>query len=331
MEPMALGSPVGSPSNMGGSTAQFLPQYLLGDSDFNQSLNHSLTQSHPGSGSARQLVMTPTSPSGGRHVSFTSPSFNTIGSALSSADSRMNRGPAAPGLLGQSEKGSGPPTTGLFDTLHPSTEQSQFLSPNKPIDTSLFQSNLNASLVATSPAPASFSGNTQWTSSNEPLASNWVTVFGFPTSATSSILVQFARYGNIMDKKLPVQGNWMHLQYQTRVEVRRALGNNGKIFGGNTMIGVIPCFDSSVVGEVSKENLNRDPNMSRLDTSTACNTPFGTPSAAGVTSPFGTPRSSRPLQRAFSSTHVGDVVSPQHTPQRSTSFVSRAMDYVFSW
>lgn len=94
MEPMALGSPVGSPSNMG-SPAHFLPQYLLGESDFNQSLNNSLTQSHHGSSTARQLVMSPTSPgpggAGSRHVSFSSASFNSLGPALSSADSRMNR------------------------------------------------------------------------------------------------------------------------------------------------------------------------------------------------------------------------------------------------
>ena len=106
--------------------------------------------------------------------------------------------------------------------------------------------------------------------------------------------------------------------------------------------------------------MNRDHNISRLNASAACITPFGTPTgnpASSVTSPFGTPRSARPLQRAFSSTHVGDVsvfpaklsvqtqcilsypnqsylfqvVSPQHTPQRSISFVSRAMDYVFNW
>lgn len=106
----------------------------------------------------------------------------------------------------------------------------------------LCRRNLNASLLATSPVSTTPGSQLHWTA-NEPLSSNWVTVFGFPTSATSSILAQFARYGNIVDKQLPVQGNWMHLQYQTRVEVRRALGNNGKIFGGNTMIGVMPCND----------------------------------------------------------------------------------------
>lgn len=88
MEPMALGSPVGSPVNSG-AIAQFLPQYLLGESDFNQSLNQSLSQSHPGSSSTRQFVISSSSP--GRHVTFSPTPVGAVGSALSSADSRMNR------------------------------------------------------------------------------------------------------------------------------------------------------------------------------------------------------------------------------------------------
>lgn len=160
-----VGSPVGSPMSMGPS-AQFLPQYLLGESDMNQSL----LQSHSGPSAARQLAMSPTSPGSGRHV-MSPPSMGGLGPALSSVDSRMNRyalsfafvdkwpfakvgriinfllcftvcsrAAGASGLLGQSEKGSGPPTTGLFDTLRPSSEQSQFLSPTKPIDNSMYQS-----------------------------------------------------------------------------------------------------------------------------------------------------------------------------------------------
>lgn len=49
--------------------------------------------------------------------------------------------------------------------------------------------------------------------------------------------------------------------------------------------------------------------MSRM--SAACNMSFGTPSMvpqqSSVASPFGTPHSVRPLQRAFSSAHLGDV------------------------
>jgi len=93
--------------------------------------------------------------------------------------------------------------------------------------------------MASSPLPVR---QQQWCQ-NDAVPSHWVTVFGFPPSASSTILSHFARFGTLVDKLLPVQGNWMHLCYQTKVEVRRALSNNGKIFGGDTMIGVMPCTD----------------------------------------------------------------------------------------
>ncbi len=44
----------------------------------------------------------------------------------------------------------------------------------------------------------------------------WVTVFGFPPSASSYILSQFAQYGTILQHHIPTNGNWMHLRYQTK-------------------------------------------------------------------------------------------------------------------
>ena len=71
----------------------------------------------------------------------------------------------------------------------------------------------------------------------------WMTVFGFPPSASSFILSQFSHYGNILEKRMPAKGNWMHIRYQTKLECRKALSNNGKVFGGTIMIGVMPCKD----------------------------------------------------------------------------------------
>ncbi|PIK61049.1 putative nucleoporin NUP53 [Apostichopus japonicus] len=68
------------------------------------------------------------------------------------------------------------------------------------------------------------------------LDQTWVTIFGFPPSAASYILQQFSQYGNIQK------------------HVQKALSKNGKIFGGNIMIGATPCIDKGVM-EVGKENL----------------------------------------------------------------------------
>lgn len=38
-------------------------------------------------------------------------------------------------------------------------------------------------------------------------------------------------------------GNWMHVQYQSKLQARKALSKDGKIFGEAIMIGVKPCID----------------------------------------------------------------------------------------
>lgn len=74
----------------------------------------------------------------------------------------------------------------------------------------------------------------------------WVTIFGFPPSAAAFILSQFSHYGSILEKKMPAKGNWMHVRYQTKLECRKALSNNGKVFGGTIMIGVMLCKDQVI-------------------------------------------------------------------------------------
>lgn len=38
-------------------------------------------------------------------------------------------------------------------------------------------------------------------------------------------------------------GNWMHLQYQSKLQARKALSKDGKVFGETIMVGVKPCID----------------------------------------------------------------------------------------
>ena len=38
-------------------------------------------------------------------------------------------------------------------------------------------------------------------------------------------------------------GNWMHVLYQSSLQAARALSKNGKVFGGQMMIGVTACTD----------------------------------------------------------------------------------------
>lgn len=38
-------------------------------------------------------------------------------------------------------------------------------------------------------------------------------------------------------------GNWMHIRYQSKLQARKALNKDGRIFGDSIMIGVKPCID----------------------------------------------------------------------------------------
>lgn len=40
-------------------------------------------------------------------------------------------------------------------------------------------------------------------------------------------------------------GNWMHLQYQSKLQARKALSKDGKVFGDTIMVGVKPCIDKA--------------------------------------------------------------------------------------
>lgn len=71
----------------------------------------------------------------------------------------------------------------------------------------------------------------------------WITVFGFPVSAAPSILGHFSQIGSVVEHKYPGQGNWVSIRYHSKIDVKRALSYNGRIFGNNIMIGVIPSKD----------------------------------------------------------------------------------------
>lgn len=91
------------------------------------------------------------------------------------------------------------------------------------------------------------------------LDDTWVTVFGFPPSATSYVLQEFAIYGQIVkyitastgqqqQSNNNEQGNWLHLRYQTRMQAQKAMSKNGKVLGGQFMVGVMQCIDRRVMG-----------------------------------------------------------------------------------
>lgn len=186
---------------------------------------------------------------------------------------------------------SGPPTQGLFDSLqseknrfpgrgqppsnqHPAAANASFSQFNDSIninDSYLDQTDFNVSRL-TSPirhpqseyrtpnafaaADQSFQHPFSPRQQPSPPAPFWVTVFGFPQSATNTILAHFSQCGTIVDKVLSQQGgNWVHLKYSSRLECDKAINYNERVIGNSLMIGVMYCRDAAIV---DKENMDRN-------------------------------------------------------------------------
>ncbi|KAK3726984.1 hypothetical protein QZH41_014718, partial [Actinostola sp. cb2023] len=159
-------------------------------------------------------------------------------------------------------------------------------------------------------------------SSTDVLHDCWVTVFGFPPAASSYILEQFSQYGNIMRHEVMTNRNWMHIQYQSKLQAKKALSKHGKVFGGNLMIAVIPCIEKRCfIENQGKENtiLLNDQTI----TDVSMKTMNATPSRAPI----------RPLTAAYQAVSSSHQVVPQDgkTPQKSDTIMSKAMEYMFGW
>merc|ERR1719186_45373 len=182
-------------------------------------------------------------------------------------------------------------------------------------------------------------------SSWEPLENSldsWVTVFGFPPSASSYVVSEFSIFGTILQTSIPPSANWMHLKFQTRLQAAKAIAKNGAILGSSIMVGVAPVTDPSVLDnlnttvgspienngvDLSVGNVNNTPRTPRSNVN---NTP-GTP-RSNVNSSLGTPRSIRPLTQAYKDAQGEYKVLPNtNTPNKESGLVSKAIGAVFGW
>ncbi|XP_076683850.1 nucleoporin NUP35-like [Andrena cerasifolii] len=319
MEPMTLGSPVGSPVQTPGTpgASAYLPSFLLGDTTTPAKLNLTNPQDTP-----KQLHM--------GHGSLTSPLLH-----YGTPDYRTNRQKAVFGsantpntsqIVTESHTG-GPPTRGLFDSLDTSQVTSPYISAaNQSISCNqsrLLMNSMNNSVFTDN----SLSGN-----ANESQGLlQWVTIFGFPPSDTNTVLSHISSRVRIVDKHPAPHptSNWIHLKCASEQEAQRALACNGNIVSGSIMIGVIPCTDEGVILGADKENrskLNGNvksfSNLGRMNQSPEYSTPR-TPIRI---------QNARPLAAGYNQ-HLSpqSVRSPENVPQKSTGLVSKAMEYVFGW
>lgn len=279
-EPMTLGSPTSPKSTPG---AQFLPGFLMGE------------------------LPAPASP---QPRPFSLPIFESSGGGGGSAPQPVVPTPK--------DKSGAPPVRSIHDDMINVTTPLNTLRQAFPV----MQSPLSARGASTpgvqqlclSPAQIDpFYSQGESLSSEDQLDQTWITVFGFPPASASYILLQFAQYGNILKHTMASPGNWMHLQYQSRLQARKALSKDGKVFGDAIMVGVKPCIDKSM-----------------MDSSIAVSSPLASSFSSVLPS---TPRSAiRPLSAGYrSSCSDYQVVADRQTPRKDDSFVSKAMEYMFGW
>ncbi|XP_074766572.1 nucleoporin NUP35 isoform X3 [Athene noctua] len=315
-EPMTLGSPT---SPKPGASAQFLPGFLMGD------------------------VPAPATPQP-RASSGPSVAVMEMRSPLLAGQRIAGGSPPQPVVPTHKDKSGAPPVRSIYDELSSPGLGSTPLTSRRPASFLLTQSPLAGTMPST-PGTASsmFSPGqprkttlspaqldpfyTQGDSltSDDQLDDTWVTVFGFPQASASYILLQFAQYGNILKHVMSNTGNWMHIRYQSKLQARKALSKDGRIFGESIMIGVKPCIDKGVM-----ENFERSSAPSKSSLSTPPTKSVSTPvQPANNTARIST---MRPLATAYkASTSDYQVVSDRQTPRKDESIVSKAMEYVFGW
>ncbi|XP_061735380.1 nucleoporin NUP35 isoform X2 [Nerophis ophidion] len=300
-EPMTLGSPTSPKPTLG---AQFLPGFLMGDLPAPASpqprpfsLSTPILESTSalkGSSAPQPVVHTPKDKSGAPPIRSIHDELVSTGTPLSANRQSfpIMHSPAS------ARQASTPGTPTLPLNRRTSTLQ-LFFCPG-------------VQQVCMSPAQVDpFYSQGEALSSEDQLDQTWVTVFGFPPASASYILLQFAQYGNILKHTMASPGNWMHLQYQSWLQARKALSKDGKVFGDAIMVGVKPCIDKSVMLEGSE--VAASPRRSSALPST--------------------PRSAiRPLSATYRSSGSDyQVVTDRQTPRKDDSLVSKAMEYMFGW
>lgn len=267
---MALGSAPSSPSSPA-ANPNFLPAFLMGD----------------------------TSPN------TTSPARNRTIPAKLASTSTPNMYPRLYSQVADQTKQSftphksGPPNQGLFDSVDVKRKatspelQGSYIEPSSVFGRSRvneenisYSRNLNESV------------NLNRTDRAD---TNWVTVFGFSPSSLSLVLAQLSNCGVIVEKKVPQQGNWIHVKFHSLSDVPRALALNGRCLNNSIMIGVSLYYN--------KEAKDKENNT------------------------FTTPIRARSLRHSYISpnTSTNSVLPPQNVPQKSTGIVSKAIEYVFGW
>lgn len=215
----------------------------------------------------------------------------------------------------------------LYNACTPQRRQSIIPGPKHNFTASPFPGTAGAAVNSGQHQTTSTSNSSSVTHTMP--ADCWVTVFGFPQSATSMILSHFSQCGTLVNKMHPQNsGNWMHLRFTSRLECDRALNYNEKILNNFFMVGVTRCKDPAVLELDQRDDLE--------------NSSFvGNQQQQQPQHPL-TPRNNasnnnnssiRPLAHIAYKTVQSptDVVASPLAPTKSTGILDRAMDFFLGW
>ena len=329
----------GTPSHSQ-NTSTYLPGYLLGGhtpSHMSRTHDMSFGQSGRNKSPGKMKSWSPSRSAG--------QIYGSHGKSSASRDRRdvsQVRPTLSEGHTPKSLRGKAPPVADLFNDTSPTcsplqrenqnmdvhmvTLASQTNSPSHPMrqNTTDFREHLLSPSRKPVSSPAQidpFYSQGESITTNEALDECSITAFGFPPSASSFLLQQFSQYGSILKHEVSSNGNWMHIKYQSKLQAKKALSKNGKIFGNNMMVGVKQCIDKNFMFATGKENLPKSPT-----TSLSVSSDVAAPSPSRKT-PI------RPLTAAYqaASSDLQVSGSSSNTPQKNNNLVSKAMEYVFGW
>ncbi|CAH8631349.1 unnamed protein product [Dicrocoelium dendriticum] len=260
---MNLGSPTTSPNNSlsHGTGTQYLPGFLLGENIQSQTA----TRIGP-SMNSRPMQLSPTpipslstgeSKQSQHHLNGGIKHSDRVGKRLASPPTQglwstvQQTVPSRPNnpLSGvwdtNSIRHSTPTGAAMIDTAHGAVG-GQFRSPSLPVTPGMRGSNPQPRSMCFVQSPLATNDRAGILTPDR-LISVLNSQPSYPTCRASFILGQFAQFGTIEKHVITNDGNWMHIKYQNKLQARNAVGRNGRIFGDNIMVGVMPCTNQDVM------------------------------------------------------------------------------------
>ncbi|XP_048728366.1 nucleoporin NUP35-like isoform X2 [Ostrea edulis] len=274
MEPMTMGSPA-SPTSP--HQSQFLPSFLMGESiHHSPGPQHWSTASSPSSSQRGSSMTSPTSHHAGSRPRaevlrpkerIGAPPTKSLMSSPTNAMSSSFHTPHTPHhdqslhMKSAHTPGIGaPPTASILHSETPQGTNQSFIMDNT----------MNLSPAQLDP----FYTQGEMLTADDALDETWVTVFGFQAAAASYFLQQFSQYGNILKYEIASEGNWMHLHYQSKLQAKKALSKDGKIFNNCVMIGVKSCIDKAVMDRDRQAIITEEHSLDFNTSTTTRNAPI---------------------------------------------------------